>query len=93
MAEDRPATSGRKRTGASYAHEWNRFVAWSESAGRRSLPASPEDVAAYLENRAAAAGPEPRPSRWWPPPSRATTGTRVSTCLYSKASLGLSWTN
>ena len=54
MAEDRPATLGRKRTGASYAHEWNRFVAWSESAGRRSLPASPEDVAAYLENRAEA---------------------------------------
>ena len=54
MAEDRPATSGRKRTGASYAHEWNRFVAWSQAAGRRSLPACPEDVAAYLENRAAA---------------------------------------
>ena len=54
MAGDRPATSGRKRSGASYAHEWNRFVAWSQAAGRRSLPASPEDVAAYLENRAAA---------------------------------------
>ena len=25
MAEDGPATSGRKRSGASYAHEWNRF--------------------------------------------------------------------
>ncbi len=54
MAEDRPTTSRRKRTGASYAHEWNRFVAWSEAAGRCSLPASPENVAAYLENRAAA---------------------------------------
>ena len=54
MAEDRAATSesGRKRSGSSYAHEWNRFVAWSEAAGRRPLPATPEDVAAYLENRA-----------------------------------------
>ena len=54
MAEERPATSGSegKRSGSSYAHEWNRFVAWSEAAGRRSLPATPEDVAAYLENRA-----------------------------------------
>ena len=53
MAKNRPSTSGpnRKRSGASYAHEWNRFVAWSEAAGRRSLPATPEDVAAYLENR------------------------------------------
>ena len=48
MAEDGSATSGRKRSGASYVHEWNRFVAWSEAAGRRSLPAAPEDVAAYL---------------------------------------------
>ena len=54
MAEERPATSGRKRSGASYAHEWKRFVTWSESAGRCSLPATSEDVAAYLENRAEA---------------------------------------
>ena len=54
MAEDRPSTSRRKKRGASYAHEWSRFVAWSEAAGRCSLPASPEDVAAYLENRAEA---------------------------------------
>ena len=54
MAEDRPATSGRKRSGASYVHEWNRFVARSEAAGIRALPATPEDVAAYLENRAEA---------------------------------------
>ncbi len=54
MAEDGSATSGRKRSGASYVHEWNRFVAWSEASGRRSLPATPEDVAAYLENRAEA---------------------------------------
>ena len=52
MAEDRPATSGRKRSSASYVHEWNRFVAWSEAAGRRSLPATPDDVAVYLESRA-----------------------------------------
>ena len=53
MLEDRPATSGsgRKRSGASYVHEWNRFVAWSEAAGRPSLPATPENVATYLENR------------------------------------------
>ena len=54
MAKDGPSTSRRKSTGASYVHEWNRFVAWSESAGTRSLPAAPEDVAAYLENRAEA---------------------------------------
>ena len=54
MAEDKPATSGRKRSGASYAHEWNRFVAWSEAAGIQALPATAKDVAAYLENRAQA---------------------------------------
>ena len=54
MAGKEPATSrtDRKRSGASYVHEWNRFVAWSEASGRRSLTANPEDVAAYLENRA-----------------------------------------
>ena len=46
MDQDRP--SRRKNSGASYAYEWNRFVAWSEAAGRRSLRASSEDVAAYL---------------------------------------------
>ena len=53
MAEERPATSGidRKRTGASYASQWNRFVAWCEESGSSSLPASPEDVAAYLKDR------------------------------------------
>ncbi len=53
MAEDRIATSGldRKRTGASYASQWNRFVAWCEASGRSSLPASPEDVSAYLKDR------------------------------------------
>ncbi len=56
MAEDGPAKTGprSKRRGASYAHEWNRFVAWSETAGKRALPATSEDVAAYLENRAEA---------------------------------------
>ena len=54
MAEDRPETSGRKRSGASHVHEWKRVVAYSESAGTRSLPAASEDVAAYLENRAQA---------------------------------------
>ena len=53
MAEERPATSGfdRKRTGASYASQWNRFVAWCEESGRSSLPASPEQVAAYLKDK------------------------------------------
>ena len=59
MTEDGPATSGRKRSGASYVHEWNRFVAWSEAAGIRSLPATPDDVAAYLENRAEAGARAP----------------------------------
>ena len=51
MAEGGPATSRRIRTGDSYVSQWNRFVAWSRASGRRSLPASPEDVAAYLEDR------------------------------------------
>ena len=61
MAEDRPATSGpgRKRSGASYAHEWNQFVAWSQAAGKRSLPSTPDDVAAYLEYRAEAGARAP----------------------------------
>ena len=51
MAETGPATSRRTRAGDSYVSQWNRFVIWSEASGRRSLPASPEDVAAYLEGR------------------------------------------
>ncbi len=53
MGEDRPATSAleRKRTGASYASQWKRFVAWCEASGRSSLPASPEHLAAYLKDR------------------------------------------
>ncbi len=53
MAEERPATSGldRKRTGASYASQWNRFVAWCAESGSSALPAAPEDVAAYLKDR------------------------------------------
>ena len=51
MADVGPATSRRTRTGDSYVSQWNRFVTWSETSGRCSLPASPEDVAAYLEDR------------------------------------------
>ena len=53
MAEERPVTSGldRKRTGASCASQCNRFVACCEESGSSSLPASPEDVAAYLKGR------------------------------------------
>ena len=53
MAEDSPATTGlgRKRTGASYTSQWNRFVAWCGASGSSSLPASPDDVAAYLKDR------------------------------------------
>ena len=51
MVEIRSATSRRTRTGDSYVSQWNRFVTWSEASGRRSLPATPEDVAAYLEDR------------------------------------------
>ena len=40
-----------RRTTASYASQWSSFVAWSEASGRSSLPAAPEDVAAYLEDR------------------------------------------
>ena len=51
MAEAAQATSRRTRTGDSYVSQWKRFVTWSEASGRPSLPASPEDVAAYLEGR------------------------------------------
>ena len=51
MAEVGPATS--RRTRDSYSSQWSSFVAWSEASGRHSLPAAPEDVAAYLENRSA----------------------------------------
>ncbi len=59
MAEAGTATSRRARRGSSYANQWDRFVAWSKESGRRSLPASPEDVAAYLEDRS---GSGARPS-------------------------------
>ena len=59
MAETGSVTSPRSRTGANYASQWNHFVAWSQACGRRSLPASPEDVAAYLEDRS---GTGARPS-------------------------------
>ena len=51
IAEVGPAKSRRVRAGHSYASQWNRFVAWLQTSGKRSLPASPEDVAAYLEDR------------------------------------------
>ena len=59
MAEAGPATSRRTRTGVNYASQWNHFVAWSRASGKCSLPASPEDVAAYLEDRS---GTGARPS-------------------------------
>ena len=52
MAELGPATPRRTRTGDSYANQWKRFVSWSQASRRRSLPASPEDVVAYLQDRA-----------------------------------------
>ena len=51
MVELGPEIPRRSRTGESYASQWNSFVTWSEASGRRSLPAAPEDVAAYLEDR------------------------------------------
>ena len=51
MAEVGQVTTRRTRTGVNYASQWNHFVAWSRASGRCSLPASPEDVAAYLEDR------------------------------------------
>ena len=51
MAGIGEATSRQTRVGNSYASQWNSFVAWSQASGRPSLPASPEDVAAYLEDR------------------------------------------
>ena len=51
MVEAGSGTSRPIRRGSSYASQWHCFVAWSEASGRRSLPASPEDVAAYLQDR------------------------------------------
>ena len=51
MSEARMVTARQTTSRDSYANQWNRFVAWSGEAGRHSLPASPEDVAAYLEDR------------------------------------------
>ena len=51
MAEVGSAASRSSRTRDSYANQWNRFVAWSQASGKRSLPASPVDVAAYLKDR------------------------------------------
>ena len=51
MAELASATSRRSKNRDSYASQWNHFVAWSRASGKCSLPASPEDVAAYLEDR------------------------------------------
>ena len=51
MGELGTATSRLARTRDSYANQWNRFIAWSEASSKRSLPASPEDVAAYLQDR------------------------------------------
>ena len=51
MVEAGPTTARGTRRGHSYASQWNSFVAWSEASGRSSLPASPEDVVAYLEDR------------------------------------------
>ena len=59
MAEAVQATSRRTRAGDSYVSQWNRFVTWSEASGRCSLPASPADVSAYLEDRS---GTGARPS-------------------------------
>ena len=59
MAEAGTATPDRTRTGVNYASQWNHFVAWSRASGKCSLPASPEDVAAYLEDRS---GTGARPS-------------------------------
>ena len=51
MAETRLAPSGLTRTGDSYVKQWNRFAVWFQTSERRSLDASPEDVATYLQNR------------------------------------------
>ena len=51
MVEAGPTTARGTRRGHSYASQWSSFVAWSEESGRSCLPASPEDVAAYLEDR------------------------------------------
>ena len=51
MAETDPARPGDSRSNASYASQWNRFVAWADATGRSSLPASTEDVADYLKSK------------------------------------------
>ena len=51
MAELGTATPERAQKSGSYANQWDRFVAWSHASGKRALPASPEDLAVYLEDR------------------------------------------
>ena len=62
MAGMKSAIAGRPRTGDSYASQWNRFVAWSQSSGKQSLPDFSEDVATYLEARLETSV---RPSTLW----------------------------
>ena len=54
MPDGRSATPRGRGSGASYIHEWNRFVAWSDETGKRHMPASPQDVAAYMVSRSEA---------------------------------------
>jgi len=43
-----PGRTAAPRTALAYAHDWTGFQAWCRKAGCPPLPASPDDVAAYL---------------------------------------------
>ena len=51
MTQTGPAGPGDRRGNASYASQWNHFVAWADASGRSSLPASTQDVADYLRSK------------------------------------------
>ena len=85
MAEAGSMTSSRTREGSSYSSQWNRFVTWSEASERNSLPSSPEDIAAHLEDRSVkGARPSTLPE---------ATRTPDSTYQSIEASPGASWTS
>ena len=56
MADLRQATHRGPKKIDSFTNWWNRFVSWSRASGRQSLPASPEDVVAYLEDSSRSGG-------------------------------------
>ena len=51
MSDAEPTSPFQGLSRGSYANQWGQFVAWSLGSGKQYLPATPEDVAAYLKDR------------------------------------------